>query len=81
MKSTLVDPKKSEEYGYPKLRRHIDDKDLVILFVTPNVGTVIRCGTGIHRRHLIGAYAQDWMFTSFEDLPEDKTVILQNSKD
>lgn len=54
MKVLVEDQTSGKEY--PKLMQHINDKDLIVLFTEPGVGTVIMPGENYN----LGSFGEDW---------------------
>ena len=61
------------ELPYPKLMKH-KASSLVVLFLNFGCGTVVT-EYGLDN---IGEFNTDWVMSTFEDLPSDQQVILQN---
>lgn len=79
MISTLTGAVRADGFDYPKLRKHTDDEDLIVLFSSLTTGTVVHAGSGTQQRHQLGDYSNVWSFNSFVDLSHEEKIILQNS--
>ena len=75
IKVTVVEQKTQEEKPeYPKLMRYYKEEDFIVLFESPNVGTVVLdtslCG------YPVGHFSKEWVMENF--IPFTGSITLTN---